>query len=246
MKSISKFIFFIIFNCFFIQVTTAQTSEVKSTPREILLPPLEDLIEAAIKHNPTVEFRRLDVERRESLVKSERNYWTRNFGFQADASYGNINNSAYSVEAGDDNLLSTSTTQWNYGAGIYLKFPVFDVINRKDQIKQAQIEIDQSKSLEEGMKNEIRQLVIKQYQEVILKQKLLSIKSQNFGNARLNMEMVEKEFRNGVIAVLEYSRVSDITTKIEIEYETAKSDFFLAKKLLENTIGFTLGNTNSN
>lgn len=246
MRNISKFIFFIIFNCCFIQTSIAQTSKTNSTAREILLPPLEDLIEAAIKHNPTVEFSRLGVELKESLVNSERNYWTRNFGLQADASYGNLNNSSYSVDAEDANLNSISTTQWNYGAGIYLKFPVFDIVNRKSLIKQAQIEVDQAKSIEERMKNEIRQLVIKQYQAVILKQKLLSIKSQNLGNARVNMQMVEKEFRNGIIAVLEYSRVSDLTTKVEVEYETAKSDFFLAKKLLENTVGFTIGKNNSN
>ncbi|RXP45143.1 hypothetical protein EC396_15740 [Lutibacter sp. HS1-25] len=244
MKKISKNIFFIIFNCCFAAVTLAQTSDIKDMPKEILLPPLDDLIEAAIQHNPTVEFRRLGIERTESLVKSERNYWTRNFGLQADAEYGNLNNSSYSVEAGDSNLLSTSTTQFNYGVGVYLKFPIFDIVNRKDQIKQAQLEVDQAKSMEEGMKNEIRQLVIKQYQEIILKQKLLSIKSQNLGNAKVNMEMVEKEFRNGVIPILEYTRISDITSKIESEFETAKSEYFLAKKLLENTVGFTLDNSN--
>ncbi len=246
MRNISKFILFIIFNCCYINFASAQTSETKSAPREILLPPLEDLIEAAIKHNPTIEFRRLGVERRESLVKSERNYWTRNFGFQTDAEYGNLYNNSFSVEENTPNLLSTSTTQFNYAVGLYLKFPVFDIINRKQQIKQAQLEVDEAISMEESMKNEIRQLVIKQYQAIILKQKLLSIKSQNMGNARVNMEMVEKEFRNGVITILEYARISDITSKIEVEYETAKSDYFLAKKLLENTVGFTFSKTNSN
>ncbi|MFD1293694.1 TolC family protein [Lutibacter holmesii] len=246
MKNISKIIFFIIINFCLIQVTTAQTSEIKSKPREILFPPLEELIEAAIKNNPAVKFRISTMEAKESLVKSERNYWTRNFGLQADFTYGNINNSSYSIEAEDSNLLSTSTTQLNYGAGVYMKFPIFDIINRKAQIKQAELEVDQAKNMAESQKNEIRELVIKQYQEAILKQKLLNIKSHNLGNARVNMEMVEKEFRNGVIAVSEYVRISDITSKIEVEYETAKSDFFLAKKLLENTIGFTIGKTNSN
>lgn len=245
MKKTINYFFIIIFSCS-ISVTIAQSNDNERTSREILLPPLEELIDAAIKNNPAVEFTRLGIEVKESLVGSERNYWTRNFGFQADASYGNINNSAYSVEAGDDNLLSTSTTQWNYGAGLYLKIPIYDLINRKALVKQAKLEVDQAKSMEESMKNEIRKLVIEQYQKVILTQKLLDIKSQNMGNAKVNMQMVEKEFRNGVTTVLEYSRVSDITTKVKIEYETAKSEFFLAKKLLENTVGFKIGITNSN
>lgn len=246
MRNTSILIFFIIINCCFFNIATAQTTETNTSPREILLPPLEDLIEAAIEHNPTVEFRRLGVERSESLVKTERRYWTRNFGLQTDAEYGNLYNNSFSVEENTPNLLSTSTTQFNYAVGFYLKFPVFDVLNRKQQIKQAQLEVDQAISMEESIKNEIRELVIKQYQNVILKQKLLSIKSQNLGNAMVNMEMVEKEFRNGVIPILEYVRISDMTSKTEVEYETAKSDYFLAKKLLENTVGFTFGNTNSN
>jgi outer membrane protein TolC len=246
MRNTSILIFFIIINCCFIHIAIAQTSDTKSAAREILLPPLEDLIEAAIQHNPTVEFRRLGVERTESLVKTERRYWTRNFGFQSDAEYGNLYNNSFSLDESNPNLLSTSTTQFNYSVGVYLKFPIFDILNRKEQIKQAQLEVDQAISMEESMKNEIRELVIKQYQNVILKQKLLSIKSQNMGNARVNMEMVEKEFRNGVITILEYARISDITSKIETEFETAKSEYFLAKKLLENTVGFTFGNTNSN
>lgn len=246
MRNISKLILFIIFNCCFIHIATSQSIEIKSSPREILFPPLDDLIAAAIKHNPTVKFRRLVAEGRESLVKTERNYWTRNFGVSADAGYGNINNSSYSIEADNSNLLSTSTTQFNYGVGLYLKFPIFDIINRKDQIKLAQLEVDQAENMAKGQEDEIRQLVIKQYQEVILKQKLLRIKSHNLGNAKVNMEMVEKEFRNGVTAIYEYVRISDMASKIEVEYETAKSDFILAKKLLENTVGFTIGKTNSN
>ena len=246
MKKTSNYFFIIIFCCSSFSVAIAQTNDSERTSREILLPPLEELIDAAIKNNPAVEFTSLGIEVKESLVSSERNYWTRNFGFQADAEYGNLSNSSYSLEADNSNLQSTTTTQWNYGAGVYLKIPIYDLINRKAQVKQAKLEVDQAKSMEERMKNEVRILVIEQYQQVLLTQKLLDIKSQNLGNARVNMQMVEKEFRNGVTTVLEYSRVSDITTKVVVEYETAKSEFFLAKKLLENTVGFKIGKTNSN
>ncbi|WP_372744818.1 TolC family protein [Lutibacter sp.] len=246
MKNILKYILFIILNCCFITVTKAQSISSETSAYEILFPPLEELIEAALKNNAMVEFRKLGVDVKESLVKSEKNYWTRNFGLQADAEYGNLNNSSYSVEDNTQNLLSTSTTQLNYGVGVYLKFPIFDYINRKDQIKQAKIEVDQAKSMAEAQQNEVRLLVINQYHNVILKQKLLSIKAQNLGSARINKEMVEKEFRNGVIAISEYVRISDMTSKIEEEYEMSKSDFLLAKQLLENTVGITFNKTNSN
>ena len=58
--------------------------------------------------------------------------------------------------------------------------------------------------------------------------------------------MVEKEFRNGIISITEYVRISDMTSKIQVAYEMAKSDFLLAKRILENTVGFTFDKTYSN
>ena len=54
------------------------------------------------------------------------------------------------------------------------------------------------------------------------------------------MEMVSKEFKNGLIIISEYVRISDMTSRIAVEFEKAKSDFFVSKKLLENIIGFEL------
>jgi len=105
--------------------------------------------------------------------------------------------------------------------------------------------VEEAKRLAESQEAEIRQIVIKQYQDVILKQKLLTIKSLNLGSATVNMEMVEKQFRNGVIPVAEYVRLSDMTSRIQSDYELAKSDFILAKQLLEDTVGFTFANNNS-
>lgn len=236
-------------NCCFVNSIIAQTMDsqgIQVHKKEILFPPLTVLIDSALKHNAMVRYRNLEIDAKQANLQSNRKYWTRNFGLQADARYGNFNNNSYNVSEADATILTTSVTQINYGVGFYLKFPLFDVINRKTQIKQATAELDQARSLEEAQKDELRQLVIRQYQDAILKQKLLDIKSQNQGNARVNMEMVEKEFRNGVISITEYVRISDMTSKIQVAYEMAKSDFLLAKKLLENTVGFTLIKTYSN
>ena len=243
--SFKTLLIILLYMCF-IEINSAQSTIDETTSNDILFPPLEELIEAAIKHNPMVKFRNLGVDVKESLVKSEKNYWTRNFGIQADVEYGNLNNSSYRLEENNPDVFSTSTTQFNHGVGVYLKFPIFDFINRKDQIKQAKIEVDQAKSMAEAQIEELRVLVINLYHNVLLKQKLLNIKSQNLGSARVNMEMVEKEFRNGVIPVTEYVRISDMTSKIQAEYETSKSEFILAKKILENTVGVTFTNTYSN
>ncbi len=49
----------------------------------------------------------------------------------------------------------------------------------------------------------------------VLKQKILKIRSISFGDARVNMQMVEKEFRNGIVPISEYVR---ITISMEVVY----------------------------
>ena len=115
-----------------------------------------------------------------------------------------------------------------------------DIINRKTQIKQAKSELAQAKSLVKFQEGELKEAVIRHYEDLILKQNLLELRASNLGNARVNMEMVGKEFKNGLIEISEYVRISDMTSRIEVEFEKGKSDFLLSKRLLENLIGFEL------
>ena len=111
-------------------------------------------------------------------------------------------------------------------------------LNRKSQIKKANTELEQARSMAQAQEEELRQTIIKLYQDVLLKQRLLNIQSLALGNAKVNMDMVDKEFRNGVIPVSEYVRISDITTKVEADYEKAKTDFTTARMILEELAGF--------
>jgi hypothetical protein len=97
--------------------------------------------------------------------------------------------------------------------------------------------VEEAKQLAAAQEDEIRQAVIKLYQDVLLREKLLKIKSIALGNARVNAEMVDKEFRNGLIPIMEYVRISDIVSRAEGEYEVEKKEYSTAKLLLENITG---------
>jgi outer membrane protein TolC len=129
--------------------------------------------------------------------------------------------------------------------GVFVKFPLFAGINRKNQIKQAEYEVEAAKNMIEFENEQIRQAVIVLYHDLLLKQKLLLIKSRSLGDATVNMQMVEKEFRNGVVPISEYARIQGIATSMEEEYEVAMSDFIIAKQRLEEMAGFVFGLTNS-
>lgn len=239
-NKIAIILYLLFFQTFESIAQTKVESELKSAGTKLNIPSLNVLIDSALVNNGMLNYRKLEIDSKESNLITKRQYWTRNFGIQADTGYGTFNN--FSSTSGDNTTVSlaSNTQQLNYNVGIYLKIPVFDVINRKSQIKQAKSELEQAKSLAKSQEDELKEIVIRYYEDLILKQNLLELRASNLGNARVNMEMVEKEFRNGLIAISEYVRISDMTARIATEFEQAKSEFLVSKKILENLVGIEI------
>ncbi|MBF4470576.1 TolC family protein [Flavobacterium sp. HJJ] len=227
------------------EAQTLQYNDVSINGSEFEFPPLKTVIDSVLKRNSMLKFRKDHIGVKESVLASERIYWTRNMGLQADGRYGTLNNFSSSENGVSNTAYSTLSTQYNYSVGVYVKFPVFDALNRKNQIKLAKFEVDEAKNMADFQEDEIRQTVIKLYQELILKQKLLLIRSKSLSDGKINMQMVEKEFRNGIVPVSEYVRITGITSNLEADYESAKSEFIITKQLLEDMAGFVFNLTKS-
>ena len=229
-----------------IQAQTLESDSSSLNGSEFKFPPLEVVIDSVLKRSAMINFRNKHIGVKESTLASERIYWTKNLGLQAETRYGTFDN--FSTVSGDNTTvnLASNTQQLNYNVGLYLKIPIFDVINRKNQIKLAKLEVDEAKSMAEFQKEEISQTVIIMYQDLILKQKLLQIRSRRLGDGKVNMQMVEKEFRNGVVPLPEYVRIVGMTENMEADYAKAMSEFITSKLLLEDMSGFVFGLTRIN
>lgn len=240
MKTKQVLLTFILATSVLLKLAVAQTAVPTSLrqDQDFSLPPLEDVIDSALRRSASVRFRMQEIEAKQANLNSEKNYWTRNFGLQGEARYGTFNNFSTIGTDLSSGILTTNTTQVNYAAGVYVKFPIFDIVNRKNQINQAKVELEQARSMAEAQQDELRQMVIRLYQDVILKQRVLLIRSESAGTARVNMEMVENQFRNGVIPVAEYVRISDIVSRTSSDYEVARAEFTAAKAILEDIAGF--------
>jgi len=201
---------------------------------ERVLPPLQSLIDSAIAKNPTLKSREMEVKVLENKLKSDKVRWSENIGIQTDIRYGTFNNFSTNTQEGQTpSLLATQTSQMNYGVGAYIKMPLFDFLDHKNMVGAAKAEFDKALHLTEEQRDEIRQIVIKQYQEVVLKQRLLRIRSKYVETARINTAMAEKEFQSGMLKVSELADVTDSHSTAETAYETAKIEFMTAFMILE-------------
>ena len=204
-----------------------------------ILPPLQTLIDSAIITNPAIRFRDLQVEVNEYKLKSEKGYWTRNVGLQSDVRYGTFNNFSTNTSEGQTpSIIATNQSQTNYGVGLYMKFPLYDVINRKNQVGLAKAEIEQAQSMAESQRMEVRQMVIRQYNDVVLKHRLFENKSKSIETERINMKMAEEEFKHGVTPVVEYARIHQIVNTAEDDLERARMEFISSVMILEDMAGF--------
>ena len=210
-----------------------------------MVPPLNVLIDSAFENDPGLKFAHMQVIIDKSNLRTQRTQWTQDLGLQANAGYGTFDY-LYSNSVGGTTQQTTTLKQneTQYGVGGFFRLPLSDLVNRHNQVKMAKVVVDQASTLAETRKNEIRELVIKQYNEMLVKQRQLKIKSKYLETARINMQMAEKGFVNGAITVDEYSRVSEIGARTETDFEAAKMDFVTAYMILEVQTGIKFNLTN--
>jgi outer membrane protein TolC len=205
------------------------------------LPPLADLIDSALVHDPSVNYRSLQVTFDQYNLQDNQFEFLRNFGLQANVGYGTFDYLYNNTLGGQTPGTYTNTQNLTqYGVGAYIRFPISDLITRHSQIKQAKTLILQSKEMVDVQIQAVRRQVIMQYNEVINKQHLLKIRVKYLETTRINIQSVEKDFANGLLPVPEYARISEIATRAEADVENTRMEFQTAFMLLEELVGMKL------
>ena len=97
--------------------------------------------------------------------------------------------------------------------------------------------LEQAQSFSKYQRSDLRQTIIKQYNDLIVKYRILKIKSKYAETSKVSIQMAEKDFLNGIISVAEYTRLSGILSSTETDLESAKMDFRTAYMILEEIIG---------
>jgi len=202
------------------------------------LPPLEVLIDSAIKNAPIIRMEDAEISIAQYQLKEHKMGWTKNFGFSTNFTYGN--NYSYSTSetsGGYPSEFLTFRNQTFIDVGFYLKFPIFDIINRKNYINQGKREIEAHLIRKEEMIRETKQEVIFTYQNLLLHQDLLKVKNEAQVTSTLQVKMAEKEFLNGKISIAELSRLTQTHSINVYNYKQDRMLFYRQYLLLEQLVG---------
>jgi outer membrane protein TolC len=202
------------------------------------LPPLEVLIDSAVKNAPRIRLEDAAISIARYKVQEYKRAWTKDLSFLSSFSYGNLYQFSTSETAGGlpTEFLSIGT-RTNFTVGVSLRMPLFDILNRTNSINQGKREIESHVILKEQMKREPKQAVIFSYQALLLHQDLLKVKNEAQITSSIQVKMAEKEFLNGKISISDLARVSQTHAVNLYSYKQDRMLFFKQYLLLEELVG---------
>ena len=201
------------------------------------LPPLEALLDSAIQNSPLIKYEHYNIEYQKCDILSSKRSWTQYFGVQADASNGTWWYNDKDELTRLNRFYLTTSKRNQYSAGVFLRFPIFYIIDRKNDINRKKTLLEQATAQKEKQIVEVRKMVIQQYGVLLQQQNLLKISNEYQQYTSLQMKMAENEFKNGEIAIVELTRQKEIQTRGALEYEQYKTNFKTAYLILQEIVG---------
>lgn len=206
------------------------------------IPSLEALIDSACKNSPILKFQQSSIDINQLQLKIAKIQWIKNISIESSYQYGMFGNILLNSSSEDPlaNSVLTTNKQTRYSTGFSVKLPISEIFSRKHEIKIGEESVNQTILEKEKQTEELRKLVIMQYNELMLRQKILVIVSNNLQAQNLQLAMAEKEFLNNKIDLGELGRIKEIQSKSEIEFETAKSAFLTSFQILQEITGVKL------
>lgn len=202
------------------------------------LPPLEVLIDSALVNSPYVKFERAEVNLRKHIAKQAKREWLKYIGFTGGMHYGN-SYQFYTNQASGSITTDFTSDKYEtyYKIGMFMRLPLFSLIDHKNNVSIAKRETEQSILRWEQIVQETRKEVILVYEDLVMRQELLKMINESQITTSLQVEMAEKEFLNGNIPISELSRLTEIHSKNISEFIKQSSLFYQQYLILEELVG---------
>ncbi|MGX1928617.1 TolC family protein [Flagellimonas sp. 2504JD4-2] len=207
-----------------------------------VLPSLDSLIALAHQNSPELKYRDADQKYWKARQRLAQTKWLDYLYLEAVYSYGVFDNLTASQLSGAPQPSQTlfSTEQDRYTVGPSLKIPISAILNRKNTVRSAKAEAEKSRYEKEVDKVRIRELVITRYNGLLKAHRLLFVYGTIVDTYKVQALRAETDYKNGIIPVSEYTRLSQMLNEAIVAHESQKSELSLAVLLLEEVVGIKL------
>jgi outer membrane protein TolC len=190
----------------------------------------EKLVQIAWRNNPLNEVLRREIKLSEYQVKKNAGSW-----LDIIQVTGNLNEFTINPDA-DARNRRLFYPRYNVRAGISLGM----FVNIPYQTKMDRQALAIAESNLDARKLEIRNIVMKTYNDYLLREKIYKIQAQVFSDVENAHKLLEQKFKNGETSFESYSASQGNYNRASIVLLTAETDYKNTKLDLEQLIGMNL------
>lgn len=206
------------------------------------LPPLDSLIQWAQENSPVTKYYEADQESFDLKRKIAKNEWLSTLSVSGTYNYGIFDNLNNQQLQGDPNtsqvLLSTVQSRFNFGAAVNI--PLDMIFGRNREIRGAKAELEKSIASSETAMNDIRDLVVTRYYDLIKAYDNLVIANVTLDTYKIAAKRSHIDFRNGVISYEQFNTTQQVYSAGVQSKNERRLDFMRALLHLENLVGVNL------
>ncbi|MCK9291203.1 MAG: TolC family protein [Bacteroidales bacterium] len=202
------------------------------------LPNIRVLIDSAVANSPSVRYEELKADYYYYEQLSQERYWMEHFSFNLDVNWGVWN-------FFDTQRSSISQPFWidlnslrnNFAVGFYIRFPLASIVDRRNRIAKQKKWQELSFVQREINRQFVVRETIETYDMMIQWQNYIRIYNDYRKFTMIQMQMAQNQFLNGEISVAEYTRLKEIQTRGDVEYQQAIAEFSKNYRILEILTG---------
>ena len=202
------------------------------------IPQLEDLIDSAIVNSPLLRSQDADIAIWKYKIKTARREWMQNFYLDGSAQIDRwLSNTLTESNFSLPQTINSDQFNKRFLGAVSVRLPLDDMWDRRNRIKTATKEVEKSMATRDNQIIELRKLIIVQYNQLIVNQRILKIANDNIYAQALQKEMGDKEYINGQITLYELAFINEMYRKAVTDFEESRFAFYNAYMLLQEFAG---------
>ena len=201
------------------------------------LRPLDALLQDAERNSPVLGLEKIDAELLYSDLRLLKKEWANYLALSASYQVGNVQ-FIDNLSSGSTPDVRTVTRENVFAvAGVSVRIPLSDFLTKNERRRQLELRLDQERFDLQQKEFELRQVVIRQYNDLQRALRILEIRDRDLRFHELATETAERYFREGSMKLDEYTSTFNKSNEAEIRLAEAQLDAQLLYLLLKELVG---------
>jgi len=203
---------------------------------------LNAILADAESHSPLLKMQRLNAELLYGDLRLLKKEWSNYVALSSSFQVGNVQ-FIDNLSSGSVPDVRTVTRENVFAvAGISVRLPLSDFLTKADRRRQLELKLEQERYNLEQQTFALREVVIRQYNDLQRALRILDIRSRDLNFHELTTEMAERYFREGNMSLEDYTNAFNKRNEAEVRLEETKLDAQLLFLLLREVVGTEIEN----